>query len=176
MNKKTYLNNLYPLYQYPNKPPVLQYQDFTLQLTPEGTIHLTTFSREFDSFANLFETVEYWKDSHYDYADTLIGIEIANAISEVMLYSGVRLPYFMTIPYYDFINASLAYYNSDSHFWMDYYSNKYLNPYPAEYTASDEYIDPLKQLGISTELTLPLTFSKCNNGYFMALSFSDDRF
>lgn len=176
MNKRIYLNNQYTLYQHSNKPPILQYQDFTLSLTPDGTIHLTTPSKEFDSTANLFNTLNYWKDSHYEYADTLIGIEMANAISEVMLYSGLRFPYFMTTPYYDFINASLKYYKIDADFWMDYYSNKYLRPYLTEYIASNAYTNPLEQLGISTELILPLKFSKLDEGYFIALSFSNDSF
>lgn len=176
MNKRTYFGNLYTLYQYSNKPPILQYQDFTIQLTPEGTIHLTTPSKEFDSVAGLFETVEYWKDSHYEYSNTLMGLEIANAISEVMLYSGLRFPYFMTTPYYDFINASLAYYNLDSYFWMDYYSNKYIRPYLTEYIYSHEYTNPLEQLGIPSDLTLPLTFSKRDEGYFMVLNLANDGF
>lgn len=172
MNRRTYLNNQYTLYQYSNKSPILQYQDFTLSLTPDGTIHLTTPSKEFDSIAHIFNTLKYWQDTE----DTLIGIEIANALSEVMLYSGLRLPYFLTTPYYDFINASLAYYNLDSYFWMDYYSNKYLRPYLTEYCGSHAYTNPLEQLGISSELTLPLTFSKRDEGYFMSLSFSNDEF
>ena len=167
MNKKTYLNNQYTLYQHSNKLPELHYQDFTLSLTPDGTIHLTTPSKGFDSIAHIFNTIHSWQEPE----DTLIGIEIANAISEVMLYSGLRFPYFMTTPYYDFINASLAYYNLDSYFWMDYYSNKYLRPYLTEYRGSHAYTNPLEQLGIPSELTLPLTFSKRDEGYFMSLSF-----
>ena len=176
MQKRTYLNNLYTLYQHSNKPPTLQYRDFTFSLTPEGTIHLTTPSKEFDSATNLFKTIKYWKDSHYEYADTLIGLEMANAISEVMFYSGLRFPYFMTTPYYDFINDSLKHYNIDVDFWMDYSSNKYLRPYLTEYIARESYTNPLKQLGISPELTLPLTFSIRDEGYFIALSFSNDGF
>lgn len=172
MNKRIYLDNQYTLYQHSNKPPILQYQDFTLSLTPDDTIHLTTPSKEFDSIAHIFNTIHSWKDSE----DTLIGIEIANAISEVMLYSGLRFPYFMTTPYYDFINASLAYYNLDSYFWMDYYSNKYLRPYLTEYRGSHAYTNPLEQLGIPSDLTLPLTFSKRDEGYFMSLNLSNDGF
>ena len=75
MNKKTYFNNQYTLYQYSNKPPELHYQDFTLSLTSDGTIHLTTPSKEFDSTAHIFNTIHYWQDPE----DTLIGIEIAKA-------------------------------------------------------------------------------------------------
>ncbi len=170
MNKRTYLNNQYTLYQYPNKPPILQYQDFTFSLTSEGTIHLTTPSKEFDSTANLFKAIRYWQDSHYVYVDTLIGIEIANAIFEVMLHNGLRFPYFMTTPYYDFINVSLKYYNIDVDFWMDYHSNKYLKPYLTKYVGNT-YINQLKQLGIPSELTLPLTIFEGDEGYFMSLSF-----
>ena len=172
MNKKTYLNNQYTLYQHSNKPPILQHQDFTLLLTSDGTIHLTTPSKEFNSIVHIFNTIHSWQE----HEDTLIGIEIANAISEVMLYSGLRFPYFMTTPYYDFINASLAYYNLDSYFWMDYYSNKHLRPYLTKYRGSHAYTNPLEQLGISSELTLPLTFSKRDEGYFMALNLSNDEF
>ncbi len=172
MNKKTYFNNQYTLYQYSNKPPELHYQDFTLSLTSDGTIHLTTPSKEFDSTAHIFNTIHYWQDPE----DTLIGIEIANAISEVMLYSGLRFPYFLTTPYYDFINASLEYYNLDKYFWMDYYSNKYLRSYLTKHLGSHEYTNPLEQLGIPSELTLPITFSKRDEGYFMALSFSNNEF
>lgn len=167
MNKKTYLNNQYTLYQHSNKPPILQHQDFTLLLTSDGTIHLTTPSKEFNSIVHIFNTIHSWQE----HEDTLIGIEIANAISEVMLYSGLRFPYFMTTPYYDFINASLAYYNLDSYFWMDYYSNKHLRPYLTKYRGSHAYTNPLKQLGIPSELTLPLTIFEGDEGYFMSLSF-----
>lgn len=176
MNKRTYFGNLYTLYQYSNKPPILHYQDFTLSLTPDGTIHLTTPSKEFDSIAHIFNTIKYWQDSYHPYADTLIGIEIANAISEVMLYSGLRFPYYMDKSYYDFINASLKYYNINAKFLMNYDSNRYLNSYPTEYIGSKVYINPLKQLGISTEHTLPLTFSEHEEGYFMALRFQENEF
>lgn len=144
MHERTYNNN-YILYQHSSKPLILQYQDFTLQLIPEGTVHLTTASKEFDSVAGLFETIKYWKNSHYEYSNTLMGLEIANAISEVMLYSGLSPTDYMTSPYYDFINASLRYFMPTSlcdylrtsleyyriyyYFHKDYYSNKYLKPY-----------------------------------------------
>lgn len=176
MNKQTYFYNQYALYQYHSKVPELHYQDFTLQLTPEGTIHLTTSSKEFDSIAGLFKTINYWKDSHYEYADTLIGIEIANAISEAMFHNGLRFPYFMTRPYYDFINASLKYYNVDVDFHMDCYANKYLKPYLTEHVVSESRINPLEQLGITTAPNLPLVFSKREEDYFMVLRFQENEF
>ena len=97
-----------------------------------------------------------------------MGLEIANAISEVMLYSGLRFPYYMTSPYYDFINASLRYFMPTSlcdylrtsleyyriyHFFhKDYYSNKYLKTYLTENIGRPAYTNLLAQVGFKTEL------------------------
>lgn len=192
MNKQTYFNNQYALYQYHNKAPELHYQDFTLQLTPEGTIHLTTPSKEFDSVAGLFETIKYWQNSHYEYSNTLIGLEIANAISEVMLYSGLRFPYYMISPYYDFINASLRYftptllcnypitsleyYRIYHYFHKDYYSNKYLKPYLTENIGRPAYTNLLAQAGFKTELEGLPFFCKRDKDYFISLKLSEEGF
>ena len=182
MTKHTYFDNQYTLCHFPRKQPELRYQDVTFKLTPEGTIHLKKSSKEFVSTANLFENIQYWKDlqycknMHHEYIDTLIGIEIANAMTEVMLYSGVRFPNFMTEPYYDFINASLAYFNIDSYFWLNPFINKQLRPYLTKNTTSDEYISPLEQLGIPAELTLPVTFSIRDGAYYMAIFLPNEGF
>lgn len=176
MHKQTYKDSPYILYQYSTKPPELKHPDFTLQLTTKGIIRLATQSKEYDSSKELFNIITYWCNSGVDNADILIGLEISNAISEVMLYCGWILLDFMSTPYFDFINTSFEYYKVNVYFYKNPVSNKYLIPHRVNYEKGYEYVNKLEELGSEAEHTFPIIFSKCDDNYFTILDFKDNGF